>query len=297
VEVRLYAEDAEDGFLPATGRVEALRWPSGPGIRVDAGIDEGADVGPKFDPMLAKIIAAGRDRAEAIDRLARALDETLVLGLTTNLRFLRWLVREPVVLDGQARIDTLDRIWPPDEWPERAAIPAEAWSAAARLLVTTPGDRPVADAFAGGWRLNGPAVARVSAEGEDRSVTLGDSPAEIPEPFESIRAGDTVHLDLAGRSTAFRLAAPPDVDRAARAAAAHDHAGGIVPVVAPMPGAVLTLHVTAGDTVAAGDPIATLEAMKMEHVVVAPMAGRVTELLARPADQVTRSQLLATIEA
>jgi acetyl-CoA/propionyl-CoA carboxylase, biotin carboxylase, biotin carboxyl carrier protein len=296
VEVRLYAEDAEDGFLPATGRVEALYWPSGPGIRVDAGIDVGADVGPRFDPMLAKIIAAGQDRAEALDRMARALDDALVLGLTTNLRFLRWLVREPVVLDGQARIDTLDRIWPPADWPERAAIPPEAWSAAAQLLVTT-GDRPVADAFAGGWRLNGPAVARVSADGEDRSVTVGDVPAGVPEAFESIRAGDAVHLDLAGRSTAFCLSSPPDVDRAARAAAAHDHAGGSVPVVAPMPGAVLTLHVAAGDTVTAGDPIATLEAMKMEHVVVAPMAGRVTELLVRPADQVTRSQLLATIEA
>jgi biotin carboxyl carrier protein len=119
----------------------------------------------------------------------------------------------------------------------------------------------------------------------------------VPSAFESVRVGDTVHLDLAGRSIAFRLAAPPDVDRAARAAAAHDHAGGSVAVVAPMPGAVLTLHVAAGDAVTAGDPIATLEAMKMEHVVAAPMAGRVTELLVRPADQVTRSQLLATIEA
>ena len=128
-------------------------------------------------------------------------------------------------------------------------------------------------------------------------MIVGASPAGVPEPFESIHVGDAVHLDLAGRSTAFRLAAPPDVDRAARAAAAHDHAGGSVPVVAPMPGAVLALHVATGDEVTAGDPIATLEAMKMEHVVAAPMAGRVTELLVRPADQVTRGQVLATIEA
>ncbi len=297
VEVRLYAEDAEDGFLPATGRVEALHWPSGPGIRVDAGIDVGAEVGPRFDPLLAKIVAGGHDRAEALERLARALDETSLLGLTTNLRFLRWLVREPVVRDGQARIDTLDRIWPPDDWSRRTAIPAEAWSTAARLLVATSRDAAAADPFAGGWRLNGPAVARVSTDGEDRSVTVGASPAGVPEPFESVHVGDAVHLDLAGRSTAFRLAAPPDVDRAARAAAAHDHAGGSVPVVAPMPGAVLALHVATGDEVTAGDPIATLEAMKMEHVVAAPMAGRVSELLVRPADQVTRGQVLATIEA
>ncbi len=295
VEVRLYAEDAEDGFLPAMGRIEALRWPSGPGIRVDAGIEVGAKIGPRFDPMLAKIVAAGRNREEAFARLGRALDHTTVLGLTTNLRFLRWLVRQPVVLDGQARIDTLDRIWPPDDWAERAAIPADAWGTAARLL-TAPRDAPQVDPFAGGWRLNGPAVARVSADGEERAVIVGP-PAAGSDGFEWVRAGDAAHLDLAGCSIAFRLAAPPDVDRAARAAAAHHHAGGSAPVLAPMPGSVLALHVAAGDTVEAGDPIATLEAMKMEHVVAAPTAGRIAELLVRAADQVTRSQLLATIEA
>jgi acetyl-CoA/propionyl-CoA carboxylase biotin carboxyl carrier protein len=294
VEARLYAEDAENGFLPATGRVAAVRWPSGAGIRVDAAIETGSEIGPQFDPMLAKIVAAGRDRAEAFTRLARALDDTMLLGLTTNLRFLRWLVRQPVVLDGQARIDTLDRIWPPGDWTERAAIPAEGWSTAARLL-TLPPDALRADPFAGGWRLNGPAIARVSADGEERAVNVGPAAAASAD-FEWVRDADSVHLDLAGRSTTFRLAPPPDVDRAARAAAAHHHAGSSAPVVAPMPGSVLALHVAVGATVAAGDPIATLEAMKMEHVVAAPAAGRIAELLVRPADQVTRSQLLATIE-
>ena len=100
VEVRLYAEDAESRFLPATGRIEALRWPSGEGIRVDAGIELGSEIGGRFDPMLAKIVAWGPDRAAAFERLARALDGTVVLGVVTNLRFLRWLVRQPVVLDG-----------------------------------------------------------------------------------------------------------------------------------------------------------------------------------------------------
>ena len=130
VEVRLYAEDAEAGFLPQTGRVERLRWPTGDGIRVDAGIELGTEVGGRFDPMLAKVIAWGATRPEALDRLTAALDETVVLGLVTNLRFLRWLVRQPVVRDGAARTDTLDRIWPPDDWAERAAIPDDAWTAA-----------------------------------------------------------------------------------------------------------------------------------------------------------------------
>ena len=102
--------------------------------------------------------------------------------------------------------------------------------------------------------------------------------------------------DLAGRSRAFRLAPPPDVDRAARAAAAHGHAGGGATVLAPMPGTVLALHVVTGDAVNAGDPIATLEAMKMEHVVAAPIAGRLAEMLVSPADQVVRGQPLGTIE-
>ncbi len=112
IEVRLYAEDPETGFLPATGTVELLRWPSGEGIRVDAGIEPGSVVGGRFDPMLAKIVAHGRDRAEALGRLTAALDETVVLGLTTNLRFLRWLVRQPTIVAGEARIDTLARQWP-----------------------------------------------------------------------------------------------------------------------------------------------------------------------------------------
>ena len=162
VEVRLYAEDAEDGFLPATGRVEALRWPGGEGIRVDAGIETGSEIGGRFDPMLAKVIAWGPDRASAFDRLQAALDETVVLGVVTNLRFLRWLVRQPVVRAGEARTDTLDRIWPPDDWLERTAIPDEAWATAASLL-TDGVDAD--DVWAGGWRLNASRTVRVAADG------------------------------------------------------------------------------------------------------------------------------------
>jgi biotin carboxyl carrier protein len=116
--------------------------------------------------------------------------------------------------------------------------------------------------------------------------------------FVAVRAGDTVHLDLAGRSIPFRLAPPPDVDSAARAAIAHGVAGATGPaeVVAPMPGAVFAVHVATGQVVAAGDPVVTLEAMKMEHVVVATIAGRVSEIRVRPADQVARGELLAVVE-
>jgi acetyl-CoA/propionyl-CoA carboxylase biotin carboxyl carrier protein len=292
VEVRLYAEDADDGFLPATGRIEALRWPTGDGIRVDAGIALGSEIGSRFDPMLAKIVAWGSDRSAAFERTARALDETLVLGVITNLRFLRWLVRQPVVLDGEARTDVLERIWPPDDWAERTAIPDEAWRVAAAVLVD---DADASDPWSGGWRLNASRSIRVASDQATRSVLAGE-PA--PGAYAVVRAGDVVHLDLAGRSVPFRLAPPLDVDTAARAAVAHGVTGAIGPaeVLAPMPGAVLTVHVAVGQPVAAGDPIVTLEAMKMEHVVAATIAGRVADVGVHPADQVARGQLLAVVE-
>jgi 3-methylcrotonyl-CoA carboxylase alpha subunit len=285
VEVRLYAEDADEGFLPATGRVEAVRWPAGEGIRVDAGVGVGDEVGGRFDPMLAKIVAHGADRTAALERLRDALDATTVLGLTTNLRFLRWLVRQAAVTEGHARIDTLERIWPPDDWAARTAIPDAAWQEAARLI------------GAGGWRLNGPATIRLAAEAAERSVSLASEKDETGgADFASVVVGGTAHLDVGGRSVTFRVAQPPDVDRAARAAASHGPGGGPVEIVSPMPGSVVRVDVGVGDSVDAGDPIVTLEAMKMEHVVVATSSGRVAELTVSVNQQVARGEVLALIE-
>jgi len=281
IEVRLYAEDAEAGFLPATGSVLGLRWPARDGIRVDTGIAVGDEVTSRFDPMLAKIAAHGADRREALARLTTALDETVVLGLTTNLRFLRWLVRQPAVRNGAARIDTLDGIWPASD--ARPATDADdSWIEAARLL------------GAGGWRLNARPSARLVADGgQERPVAIGD-PADSP-PRAAVLDGDTVHVDVDGRSVAFRIAAPPDVDRAAQAAGAHGHAGASADVRAPMPGSVLNVHVIAGQVVASGHPLVTLEAMKMEHVVTTPVAGRVSGIAIAVGDQVARGQSLATV--
>ena len=296
VEVRLYAEDAEDGFLPATGRIEALRWPSGEGIRIDAGVEVGDVVGGRFDPMLAKIIAWGPEREAALDRLARALDETSVLGLVTNLRFLRWLVREPVVLAGEARTDTLDRIWPPDDWATRTAIPDAAWMAAATALSV---GAQSTDPWSGGWRLNARPVLTIESDGVRRRVAIDPDAIAVAEPRAmTARAGNVLHLDLDGRSIAFRIAPPPDVDASARAAATYATSGasGRAELLAPMPGSVLRIHVAPETIVSPGDPVVTLEAMKMEHVVAATVQGRVTEIRVRPAEQVTRGQLLAVIE-
>ena len=290
VEVRLYAEDAEAGFLPATGRIEELRWPSGPGIRVDPGVGRGDEVTGRFDPMLAKVMAHGATRDEALDRLSAAVDETVVLGLTTNLRFLRWLVRQPVVRDGEARIDTLERIWPPDDWNDWTATPDWAWSTAAEALAGHEREEPT-DPWRGGWRVNGPPVVQIATDAVRRTVIPRNSLDFEPSVA---KAGDVVHVDVFGRSVAFGIAPPPDVDRAAREAGSH--AGGPAELVAPMPGSVLSIHAVTGQTVAAGDPVVTLEAMKMEHGVVAPISGRLTELRIEAGDQVTRGQVLGVVE-
>jgi acetyl-CoA/propionyl-CoA carboxylase biotin carboxyl carrier protein len=295
IEVRLYAEDAEADFLPATGTVDRLRWPSGAGIRVDAGIDEGTVVGSRFDPMLAKIVTHGESRSEALDRLEAALDDTVVLGLTTNLRFLRWLLREPALRTGEVRVDSLERIWPPDGWAARASVPDGAWREAARALAPT--------GWLGGWRLNAPGRVRLATDDDERAVEIGareapQSPGGLPSVMAAgdiVVAGDVAFVDVAGRSVAFRLAPAPDVDRAARAAASHAGAGP-VEVVAPMPGTILAVHTSPGHSVDAADPIATLEAMKMEHAVPTPIAGTVSELRARPGDQVARGDVLAVVD-
>jgi acetyl-CoA/propionyl-CoA carboxylase biotin carboxyl carrier protein len=286
VEVRLYAEDADAGFLPATGRIVEVTWPTGDGIRVDAGIAVRDEVSGRFDPLLAKLIASGASRAEALDRLTTALDQTSVLGVVTNLRFLRWVVRQPVVRSGEVRIDTLDRIWPPDDWAARTAIPDSLWTfAAARLATGTD-----SDAWRGGWRLNAPATVTVAADGTERRVEP-DPTATAPGGW--VATDGAVVVDLLGQSVEFRLAPPPDVYAVGRAGAGG--AVGAADVRSPMPGAVLVVHVAVGTAVAAGQPLLTIEAMKMEHVVAAPIAGSVAAIFVAAGDQVVKGQPVAVV--
>ncbi len=207
---------------------------------------------PRFDPMLAKVIAHGPDRAEALDRLQAALDETVVLGLTTNLRFLRWLVREPAVRKGEIRIDSA-----------RAHLAARRLGAIARHSPTRRGRqrprrwRPEAGSAAGAstarracdWR-------RRTSSGRSRSMprdsAFGRTASLVTVP-EVVVADGIAHLDVAGRSIPFRLAPAPDVDRAARAAASHA-GGGPLEILAPMPGAILAVHASVGQQVDAAEP-------------------------------------------
>ena len=280
IEARLYAEDPESGFLPSTGMLARVAWPRG--IRVDTGLREGDRVSDRYDPMLAKLIAHGATRHVAFDRLRDALARTTVLGVRTNLRFLRWLLEQPAMRNGEIRTDTIAGLGlPPPPTPRDVD-----WGAAAALLGES--DDPWAD----GWRLNAPAVRRMRHGDEERSVRV-DPDVRLGE---AVRVDAVVHVDVDGQSMEFAMAPPPTVDEAVRHAATAAGEGSAA-LAAPMPGRVVAVRAAAGDQVRAQQVVVVIEAMKMEHAVVAPIDGVVATLAVAEGQQVQRGDVLAEIEA
>ena len=287
IEARLYAEDPEHGFLPASGRVIELRWPAGDGVRVDAGIAAGDLVTDRYDPLLGKVIVHASTRAAALRRLREALAQTRVLGVRTNLRFLRWLVDQPAFSGGEMRTDTLTKL----VLPGPITPPDAAWRAAAAVLVSG-GDGPVGgvEPWGGAWRLNAPATVRLIHAEEERTVPPGGPSAG---ELTVARQGEVAYVEVEGQSLEFRIAPPPVVEEAVR----HASAEGRAMLVAPMPGRVLAVRHRPGEQVAAHDPVVVIEAMKMEHAVGAPLSGIVTAVHVRAGDQVKRGDLLAEVSA
>jgi acetyl-CoA/propionyl-CoA carboxylase biotin carboxyl carrier protein len=287
VEARLYAEDAESGFLPAAGGLARIVWPRE--VRVDTGVREGDAVSDRYDPLLAKLIAHGATRREALDRMRAALRQTMVLGVRTNLRFLRWLLDQPPMREGRMRTDTIAGADLPD-----APVATEAhWQAAAGMLRTSTDDP-----WSGGWRLNAPSVVRVAHERSERTVPLsGDDDEDGGEDSASaVRDGDVVHVDVDGQSLEFRMAPAPTIEVAVQHASAAGAAGSSV-LTAPMPGRVLAVRATEGASVRAHEPVVIIEAMKMEHAVVAPVDGTLRRVAVREGQQVQRGEVLGTVEA
>jgi acetyl-CoA/propionyl-CoA carboxylase biotin carboxyl carrier protein len=224
VEVRLYAEDPRS-FLPQAGTVEQLRLPAG--VRVDAGVAEGDEIGTSYDPMIAKLIAHGPTRAEAFARLADALAETEAGGVTTNLPFLRWLVAHPVVLAGEATTSFLTEYPPLSEPPLR--LPEAAWR--------------------GGWRLNLPAATPTAAPDVDSAAHQhaaggGESRVTAPMPGTVIRVEVAEGEHVEARRPLLVLEAMKME----------------TPLTAPFDATVKAVHVAAGDRVAGGTLLVELEA-------------------------------------
>jgi acetyl-CoA/propionyl-CoA carboxylase biotin carboxyl carrier protein len=321
VEARIYAEDPAAGFLPTGGRVLAVREPAVPGVRVDSGVRAGELVGSSYDPMLAKVIAHGASRSEALRQLDAALAETVLLGVDTNVAFLRALLVDPEVRAGRLDTGLVERRSP--DWA-RSELPREVPAAAAlhALLALEP-TGPVVDPFdlPGGWRIGEPAwtrwrvlatghepvVVRTRGRAARAQVAVGDdAPIDASARVDGAdlvvsldggvrryalaRDGERIWLGRGGQAWALREQPPLEAAGAATAASA----GG--PVRSPMPGTVTLVEVTEGQRVSAGARLLVVEAMKMEHVLTAPVDGTVRELRARKGATVERDAVLAVIE-
>ncbi|MGW6527363.1 acetyl/propionyl/methylcrotonyl-CoA carboxylase subunit alpha [Streptomyces venezuelae] len=305
VEARVCAEDPSRGFLPSGGTVLALHEPQGDGVRTDSGLSEGTEVGSLYDPMLSKVIAYGPDRATALRKLRAALADTVTLGVPTNAGFLRRLLAHPAVVAGELDTGLVEReadgLVPdgvPDEVYEAAAAVRED-----ALKPTPTGAAGWTDPFSvpSGWRLGGtpaPVTHWLKAAGLDpvthrlrgtgRTVTADRVRVTVDGTLHTFRrAGDWLGRD----GDAWHV---QDHDPVAASLTGAAHAGADA-LTAPMPGTVTVVKVSPGDTVAAGQSLLVVEAMKMEHVISAPHAGTVTELDVTPGTTVAMDQVLAVV--
>jgi acetyl-CoA/propionyl-CoA carboxylase biotin carboxyl carrier protein len=295
VEARVYAESPERGFVPSTGTVLLFEPPEG--VRVDASIETGSDVTGYYDPMIAKVIAFADDRATALARLDEALAQTVVLGVETNIAFLRTLCRNERVIEGDLDTGLIETLL-----PLAVERPSTAQLAAARdHAIIHPGPARSSDLWRDlpGWRLGAEDAARspfVALTDDDEEVELADSENALSrgEVHAAADRDGAVWVAEEGRTVRLRpLSRKQRMQRrlsAREAGAAATEPEGR----APMPGSVVAVHVADGDAVAAGDPLVAIEAMKMEHQVLAPHDG-VVQLLVAVGDQVRRDQPVARV--
>ncbi|MEQ8506298.1 MAG: acetyl/propionyl/methylcrotonyl-CoA carboxylase subunit alpha [Rhodospirillales bacterium] len=324
-EARLYAEDPAREFLPASGRLHHLAWPiEAPGLRIDTGVRRGDVITPFYDPMIAKVIVHGKDRAEALERLTTALNQTEAAGIATNRRFLARLAGH----DGFRRgdVDTgligrdLEGLAAPDALtPDLLAVAALH---GAGLLDDADDDDPWGRLS--GWRLwpgHAQTVHLETAAGETVDVPvaalgrgafrlglgLGDGDGGVTARLLT-RDGHRVTVDVDGRpviaavaagrgwATVFVGGAEATFTLPDRLEPDTAGADAEAQVKAPLPGRITAVLIKDGDTVEQGQALVVLEAMKMEHSLTAGRAGTVTGLTAETDAQVQEGQVLLTLE-
>ncbi|MCZ6618175.1 MAG: ATP-grasp domain-containing protein [Gammaproteobacteria bacterium] len=328
IEARIYAEDPNNDFLPAPGKLVAWEPADESIARFDSGVESGSEIAIEFDPMMAKVIVKAPTRREAASRLARVLEGMRIQGVTSNRDFLVATLRSPEFIRGDTTTDFIERVAPdrvrvvsPDELDEALiaiVIHSQAVRrAAARVLPT----------IASGWRNSRmpPEISRFRfarvlrgehEKNEDivvayRALRDGTFEVRVDERQHAVAvyglAGDRVDIEIDRGRTNFVVTAAGDQwfvhgprgDVSVRelprfpARDADDFQGGLV---APMPGNVLATHIKEGDTVEQGQLLLILEAMKMEHRITAPITGTVTKLLVAEGDQVANGEMLIVLE-
>ena len=293
IEVRLYAEDPEQDFLPATGTLALYRESApGAGRRVDSGVGEGDSISPFYDPMLGKLIAWGETREQARLRLLQMLDEFKVGGVRTNLAFLRRIIGHRAFAAAELDTGFIPR-HQAELLPAVAALPDSFWQAAGQACLSTlalgsrtddPGSPWQArDGFRMGAAPH--AVLTLCSNGETRTVSI--RPTAVAQS-NADRRGDTLYLHLDGQTHTVTV-----LDPVAQAQASHAPSGGLG---APMNGSIVRVLVAPGQSVEAGAALVVLEAMKMEHSIRAPLGGTVTALLCAEGDMVVEGSILVELD-
>jgi acetyl-CoA/propionyl-CoA carboxylase, biotin carboxylase, biotin carboxyl carrier protein len=316
IEARVYAEDPARGFLPTGGQVLGVIEPTGPGVRVDSSLLAGTTVGSDYDPMLSKVIAHGVDREEALLRLDQALAQTAVLGVQTNIEFLRFLLADERVRAGDLDTALLDErlvdfepLPAPDDvlaaaglyrqWALARHAADDPWAAPTGWRVggvvapvRTALSTPLRTETVSVWGLPDAAEVQIGA-GEPVSASVHVEPDRLSATLDGLRrdyrwAEAGRHLWIAdGRGTwHLREAEAQQIHRAAGERQAE--------ILSPMPGNVIAVQAESGAEVAEGDVVVVVEAMKMEHSLPAPVSGRV-EVLVSVGQQVTVDQVLARL--
>ena len=322
VEARVYAEDPQRGFLPATGTLAHLATPPQSGhVRIDSGVREGDAITPWYDPMIAKVVAHGDDRGMALGRLAGALRGFEVAGVTTNVPFLSRLVADSGFRAGDVDTGLIDRKL--DTLVARGPVPDPVLAAAAMHAAGALAEPPDGSAWSDpwstliGWRSWGGAEQRVHLEidGEaiEATVTfMEDGGCRIEIADTSLvarlvrRDGARVVLDLSDRIVSLRIVSTDDglyvvhggrtysVALPDRSVEDGDAGSALASITAPLPGKVVKVAVRNGETVARGATLVVLEAMKMELSVDSPRAGVIDEVMVSEGDQVVEGAVLAT---
>jgi 3-methylcrotonyl-CoA carboxylase alpha subunit len=314
IEARICAENPDNNFLPATGTLAVYRKPACTAfergtVRVDDGVREGDAISPFYDSMIAKLIVHGDTREQALARLDAALAQTHIVGLATNVQFLRHVVRSPSFAGANLDTALIPREQAVLFHQEPVGLPLAAAAAVAQALLDEKATE-AADPFSrrDGWRSHGVTVRRFAFEfrGEPQPGELSYlhdgalhlSVGGVSGTLQFAATAQGLDVQFAGQRATVRVYAQGEtdhvfaphgatqilnVDLLAHAGEAHAEAGRLT---APMPGKVVSFAVKAGDKVAKGQALAVMEAMKMEHTIAAPADGTVAELLYAPGDQV-----------
>ncbi|WP_437882778.1 acetyl/propionyl/methylcrotonyl-CoA carboxylase subunit alpha [Pseudomonas sp. LRF_L74] len=308
IEVRLYAEDTDNGFLPASGELSLYREPAaGPGRRMDSGVAEGDSISPFYDPMLAKLIAWGDNREQARQRLLAMLEETLVSGFACNLGFLQRVLGHPAFAAAELDTGFIER-HQAELLPPASELPARFWQLAAEGYLHSLAPLQRADdphspwAQTLGWRSAGVAqrMLSLSCAGQRRQVRLEGPPTTrldgqalwfeeqgVRRSLRLLRQGDSLYLHWQQQWREVQCHDPLGT-----VANDLDHPGGLS---APMNGSIVQVLVEPGQAVEAGSVLVVLEAMKMEHSIRASQAGTVKALYCREGELVSEGTVLVEL--